>query len=161
MRKFSKKLQLNARGQSFEAFRVLIAMVIALAILVIILGVINYFDALRQNVSYDTLYSSWKSAYDSPNGKVIRVPGLFFSKDTRFARTQFANQVSLDKDCLVFDADTSLGYSFDQEAVVVTNSTIGAIYLQCSTENIVGAAASNCNAYCLLSFGKAIPTQSP
>ena len=149
---------MNARGQSFEAFRVLIAMVIALAILVIILGVINYFDALRQTVSYDTLNSSWKSAYDSPNGKVTRVSGLFFSKDTRFSRTQFAKQVSLDNECITFDADTTLGYAFDQDAVVVTNSTIGAIYMQCATDNIVGAAGSNCNAYCLISFGKPIAT---
>ncbi len=160
-KKVVHSLRMNARGQSFEAFRVLIAMVIALGILVIILGVINYFDTLRQNVSYDTLNSSWKSAYDSPNGKVIRVPGLFFSKDTRFSRTQFARQVSLDKECIAFDADTTLGYSFDQDAVVVTNSTIGAIYIQCSIENIVGAAGSNCNAYCMISFGKPIATSTP
>ena len=146
------------RGQSFEAFRVLIAMVIALAVLVIILGVISYFDSLRQKVSYDTLYSSWKSAVDSPNNEVVRVPGLFFTKGTRFSKTQFSRQVSLDNECIVFDADTSLGYSFDGDALEVTSSILGAIYMQCNVNNTVGASSGSggCFAYCLISFGKAI-----
>ncbi len=147
------------RGQSFEAFRVLIAMVIALAVLVIILGVIGYFDLVRQKVSYDTLYSSWKSAVDSPNNEVVPVKGLFFTKGTRFSKTQFSRQVSLDNECMAFEADTSIGYSFEGEAIEVTSSILGSIYMQCNIDNTVGAVGnSSCFVYCLISFGKAIPT---
>ena len=77
--------KLNEKGQAFEAYRVLIAMVISLAILVIILSAVSYFDELRKKVSTDTVYSSWKSAVDSPNGKVVEARNLYFTKDMLLA----------------------------------------------------------------------------
>ena len=152
----------SARGQAFEAYRVLIAVIIGLAVLLIILSAISYFDALRQSVSVNTLYSSWKSAVDSPNGKVVRASSLSFTKDTRFSRTQFTKQVGLEEGCLSFDADSGTGFKLDDSDadhpfVTVTGPIIGSVYMQCQTDNfIIPPGPSSCFAYCLMSFGKAI-----
>ncbi|MEK6902188.1 MAG: hypothetical protein AABX02_01195 [archaeon] len=155
--------KLNEKGQAFEAYRVLIAMVISLAILVIILSAVSYFDELRKKVSTDTVYSSWKSAVDSPNGKVVEARNLYFTKDTRFNRRQFGLQVGLDEACLVLDAEKSTGYQLvDTDPlhpyVQVLNNLSGEVYFQCSTLNDdIGADGGvDCFAYCRLSFGKTI-----
>ena len=108
------KRHTGERGQAFEAYRVLIAAVIAIAVLVIIVSTISYFDRLKEEVSTDTLNASWKSAVDAPNGKVIRAQDLSFNQGTTFSRRAFAKQVNLVDTCLVFDAEkaargTSLG----------------------------------------------------
>lgn len=154
------KTRMNQSGQAFEAYRVLIAMVLALAILLIILSAVSYFDTLRQRVSQDTLYSSWKSAVDSPNGKVIRATGLSFTTDTRFARVQFARQVGLEPACLSFDADPSTGFELHDEDpenpfVRVSSNLIGNVYFMCRLDNfIIPQGPGSCYAYCLVSFGK-------
>ncbi len=157
-----KKITMNSHGQAFEAYRVLIAVVLALAVLLIILSAISYFDALRQKVSTDTLYSSWKSAVDSPNGKVIRASNLSFTQDTRFSRGQFAKQVGLEEDCIQLDADPDTGYALDDSDpshpfVRVSRSIIGNIYMQCDAQNfIIPPGPASCYAFCLISFGKEI-----
>lgn len=154
---------MNQKGQAFEAYRMLIAMVLALAVLLIILSAISYFDALRQKVSLDTLYSSWKSAVDSPNGKIIRASNLSFTQETRFSRVQFAKQVGLEPECLQFDASSDTGFQLNDEGgenqyVRVTQNLIGSVYFQCRADNYINPPGpSSCLAYCTISFGKLIP----
>jgi hypothetical protein len=152
---------MNQSGQAFEAYRVLIAMVIALAVLLIILSAVTYFDKLREKVSLDTLYSSWKSAVDSPNGKVILARELFFPKGTVFNRRQFAVQVNLEETCVVLDGEKSAGFALDDSdiehpRVTAVNSVVGNVYMQCETTNDTIPGFGNCYAYCLLSFGKKV-----
>lgn len=153
---------INQKGQAFESFRLLIAMVIALAVLMIIVSAINYFDALRQKVSFDTLNASWQSAVDSPNGKVVRASNLSFTLDTRFSRTQFAKQAGLDPACLQFDAEKAGGFQLDDSDpehpyVYTTGSIVGTIFMSCQNENfIIPPGPDSCFVYCLVSFGKTI-----
>lgn len=152
----------DQKGQAFEAYRVLIAMVIALAVLLIILSTITYFDKLREKVSLETLYSSWKSAVDSPNGKVILSRELFFPEESRFGRTQFAKQVSLDEACIQFDAEKSTGFilndsDVDNPYVTVPSPVVGNVYMQCQIDNfITPPGPTTCYAFCLISFGKLV-----
>ena len=152
----------SARGQAFEAYRLLIAMVLALAVLLIILSAISYFDSLRQKVSQDTMYSSWKSAVDSPNGKIIRASNLYFTAETRFSRVQFAKQVGLDSSCVQFDAEPDVGFELNDEDidnpfVLVSQNVGGVVYFQCRADNfIIPLGDSSCLSYCLISFGKPI-----
>lgn len=153
--------KMNNKGQAFEAYRVLIAMIIALAVLLIILSTVAYFDELRKKVSTDTVYSSWKSAVDSPNGKIVEARNLYFTKDTRFNRRQFAIQVGLDEECLLLDAESSTGYQLVDSGpspyVQVLNNLVGVVYFMCQTDNYISAPSdASCYAYCTLSFGKSI-----
>jgi hypothetical protein len=158
---FNKK-KMGQKGQAFEAYRVLIAMVLALAVLLIIVSTITYFDKLREKVSLETLYSSWKSAVDSPNGKVILARDLFFPSGTRFSRTQFSKQVSLDESCLQLDGEKAAGFTLndadpEHPYVSVSQSVMGNVYMQCQTDNfIIPPGSPDCFAYCLLSFGKLV-----
>lgn len=155
-------MKLNEKGQSFEAYRVLIAVVIATVTLMIILGVIQYFDTLRHEVSMDSMNASWKSAVDSPNGKIVRVSDLSFTKDTVFSRIQFSKPVTLEPECIAFDAERGAGFSLmdddpDNPYVFVSGNVLGSVFIQCNSENFIGASDSaSCYAYCLISFGKAI-----
>jgi hypothetical protein len=159
-----KGITMNQSGQAFEAYRVLIAMVLALAVLLIIVSTITYFDKLREKVSLETLYSSWKSAVDAPNGKVILARDLFFPAGTRFSRSQFSKQVSLDESCLQFDAEKATGFTLNDSDVEhpyvnVASSVGGNVYMQCYSNNdngIVSDPIGSCYAYCLLSFGKLV-----
>lgn len=156
------KKGMGQKGQAFEAYRVLIAMVLALAVLLIIVSTVTYFDKLREKVSLETLYSSWKSAVDAPNGKVILARDLFFPQGTRFSRTQFSKQVSLDEACLQFDAEKAAGFvlndsDLDNPYVTLPSSVVGNVYMSCQTTNfIIPPGPTNCFAYCLLSFGKLV-----
>lgn len=153
---------MGRKGQAFEAYRVLIAMVIALAVLLIIVSTITYFDKLRERVSLETLYSSWKSAVDSPNGKVILARDLFVPQGTRFSRTQFARQVALDPACLQLDGEKAAGFTLedsdvDNPYVSVQASVVGNVYMSCQSVNwIIPPGPEDCYAYCLLSFGKLV-----
>ncbi len=159
MRKFPR---MNQKGQAFEAYRVLIAMVISLAILVIIVSAISYFDKLREKVSLDTIYSSWKSAADAPNGRVVLAKELYFTKDSRFGQRQFAQRAGLDEACISLDAETSAGFTLndddpDNPFVIVTSTTVGNVYMQCQTTNFLSTnAPDTCSEYCLISFGKLV-----
>ncbi len=150
---------MNSRGQAFEAYRFLIAAVIALAVLVIIVGVINYFDQKRQDISFDNLYTGWQSAVSSPDGKVIQVAGLSFKKDTRFGKVQFVKQANLVEDCVQFDANPPAGFQLinSDQTVEVQNTVQGNVYIQCHTEAPLGFTSNSaCFAYCIISFGKSI-----
>ncbi len=155
---------MNQRGQAFEAYRLLIAMVIALAVLVIILSAVAYFDDLRRRVSQDTLYSSFKSAVDSPNGKVVQASGLAFTSGTTYSRTQFAKQTSLEDECIQLDAEDDFGFKLnednpDKPFVSVATTIQGSVFFQCQTDNfIIPPGPDNCFVYCLISFGKTIQT---
>jgi hypothetical protein len=155
-------MKMNQKGQSFEAYRVLIAAVIAIAVLVIIMGVIQYFDTLRNKVSLDTINASWKSAVDSPNGKIIRVSDLSFTIDTVFSRPQFSKQVNLEPECIAFDAERAAGYYLvdddpEKPHVKVVSNVLGNVFMQCDSENFIGTSDSAaCYAYCLISFGKPV-----
>lgn len=159
-----KTQSIGERGQAFEAYRVLIAMIIALAVLLIILSAVAYFDELRKKVSTDTVYSSFKSAVDSPNGRVVEARNLYFTQDTRFNRRQFAVQVGLDDECLMLDAEKTAGYELvdsdpEHPYVQSLSNLVGVVYFQCQTDNFVNAPAdATCYAFCLLSFGKPIET---
>jgi len=154
--------KLDQKGQAFEAYRLLIAMVIALAVLVIILSAITYFDDLRKRVSRDTLYSSFQSAVDSPNGKVVQASDLAFTKDTTYSRVQFAKQMGLQPECIQLDAEKDSGFVLNDDnpdaPFVAVNSTIqGNVYMQCHTDNVIlPRGPDTCFAYCIISFGKAI-----
>ena len=159
---FAKKKGLGSRGQAFEAYRFLIAAVIALAVLVIIVGVINYFDQKRQDISFDNLYTGWQSAVSSPDGKVIQVAGLSFKKDTRFGKVQFVKLVNLVEDCVQFDANPATGFQLinGDETVEVQTSVQGNAYIQCTTDPPSGFTSNSaCFAYCLISFGKSISVE--
>lgn len=156
---------LNQKGQAFEAYRLLIAMVIALAVLVIILSAVAYFDDLRKRVSRDTLYSAFQSAVDSPNGKVVQASDLAFTKDTTYSRVQFAKQMGLDPACIQLDADKDAGFELnddnpDTPFVRVLSSVQGSVYMQCHTQNvIIPPGPDSCFVYCILSFGKLIRSE--
>ncbi len=158
--KDKKKLKLNQHGQAFEAYRLLIAMVIALAVLIIILSAISYFDELRKRVSQDTLYSSFKSAIDSPNGKIVKTTNLVFPSGSRYTRTQFARPNNLEEECIQLDASKDTGFELhDEDAsapyVNVAQSIQGSAYFQCRTDNfIIPPGPDTCFVYCLISFGK-------
>lgn len=157
-----KKFKMNEKGQAFEAYRLLIAMVIALAVLVIILSAVAYFDDLRRKVSQDTLYSSFKSAVDSPNGKVVQASGLAFTAGTTYSRVQFARQASLEDECIQLDAGDDYGFRLNEDnpdtPYVKVDSTLqGSVFFTCATDNfIIPPGPDTCFVYCLISFGKAI-----
>ena len=154
--------KLNQKGQAFEAYRLLIAMVIALAVLVIILSAVAYFDDLRRKVSQDTLYSSFKSAVDSPNSKVVKATSLAFVSGSTYSRTQFARQTSLEDECIQLDGDKSSGFDLDDSDplhpfIRVASSIQGSMYFQCDTSNfIIPPGPDSCFVYCIISFGKAL-----
>ncbi|MDZ4256928.1 MAG: hypothetical protein U1C71_04925 [archaeon] len=148
------------RGQAFEAYRVLIAGVITLAVLVIIFGALGYFESLREDASYETLYTSWKSAVDSPNGKVIIASKLAFTQGTIFSRPQFARQVNLENACIALEAESAAGYLLndtnpDAPFIQVSGNILGNVYMQCRPDNFIFTDPQvGCYVYCLLSFGK-------
>lgn len=162
--KQKKRFTINQKGQAFEAYRLLIAMVIALAVLVIILSAVAYFDDLRKRVSQDTMYTSFKSAVDSPNGKIVQASDLAFTSGTTFSRRQFSLKAGVEEDCILLDAENDFGFRLnddnpDAPFVSVPATIQGSVFFQCQTENFILSPNDACYVYCLISFGKRIASE--
>ena len=92
---------LNQFGQEFSVFRMLIAFVMGVAILLIILTAVEQFDEYKYSISKKRMYEGFHSAVQSPNGDVIVRDDLRFRIGDMLTAGGFASQESLDPGCVV------------------------------------------------------------
>ena len=71
---------LETRAQSGAVFRLMIDGIVGLAILLIIISALSYFQALRVQAANEKFFSLVESATNSPNGKVFVEKNLLFTQ---------------------------------------------------------------------------------
>jgi hypothetical protein len=142
---------MDAKGQGTESFRLLIAAIMGLMILLIVLGIIDYFNTKKFEISMERFYGGLGTASQTPNGTLIELNELYFLP-TVITRNYLAGRYNLPEECVVLDAKSSSdlvlapsGKSISIKNVVQTNA-----FFRCTPQE------AGCQIYCIVSLGKRI-----
>ncbi|MBU2099864.1 hypothetical protein KKG83_05415 [Candidatus Micrarchaeota archaeon] len=158
-------MKLNQKGQEFEVFNVLIGAVLALAILVIIISLINYLEDLKVTSSRQVIEQKLKSAAQSPDGSIFVAKGVILPQDSSFNSQQFGFILNIEPECIEFDFPQEINSMYYPNS---SKNTIGfskrvqtEFYVLCQKEDIdfsgyngtLECNSENCEFCCLASFG--------
>ncbi|MDO8537670.1 MAG: hypothetical protein Q7S21_02190 [archaeon] len=144
-------INMNSKGQSFAVFKLLIGAIVALAILTIIVGVIDYFDNIKIQISEKQMIDSIVSAANAPN-QLVKAEKLSFSKGSSYSKKVFAQTINIEEECIILGSD---GSAFNDlgNAILIENNVQADVFFRCE-EN---AQPVTCPLECTVSFGKSIP----
>lgn len=143
---------LNESGQGFSVFRLLISAIMGLMILLIILGVYNYFEKIRIDLGYQTIVNGFENAVNKHDGTVILVDSAELPAGTEISSFSLSQGTGLDKDCIKITGQNSDVFSIASDNRLATMNHYAKlnIYIRCET-NIEG-----CEIYCTVSLNKKI-----
>ena len=138
---------MDSKAQAFAPFRMLIGAVMALLILVIIIGAINYFEDLRVNVSRQRFYDGLNNAINQPNETILRVEDAQFTEGTTFSTLGLSKRSGLESECIEFIDTDSPTFLVEDDLLTIKENVLTDIFIKCETEN------GSCVIFCELSFG--------
>ena len=111
--KHKKYELLNQRGQGSDVFRLLIGAVMALAILLIVLGIVNLVGEEKFKLSRQRFFDGFSTAHDSPDGlSPVEREKLFFNKHEIFTSDSLARQFQMQPQCIQFFSEHPRASSF-------------------------------------------------
>ncbi len=151
------------RAQAEAVFRLMIDSVIGLAILLVILSALNYFQGqvvVQSKADFITLV---KNAVNSPTGAVLKSSELTFTNKYAVDSSDLQNWTQLSQNCFKFSSrGGSAVTSSDEKGVQFTQNIKMVVYAQCTTVQGCDLRTppeswSSCCNQCLISFGKIIP----
>ncbi len=139
---------LNESGQAFSVFRLLISAIMGLMILLIILGVSDYFYKLQLNLGYQRVVDGFSTAANKHDGTVIIIEEAELPAGTQIAGLSIARGSGVEPDCISVTGaqSNSITYNSTNIATIEHNTKIS-VYIKCE---ILGA----CNPECLISLNK-------
>ena len=149
---------LNHSGQGGEVFRFLIGAILALAILVIIIGIIAYLERWRIDVSNKYLYEGLNNAVQTPNGETVIRKKLTFAKGTMFTSGGFAHVAGLSPKCVTLLARKSANMTLEDNAALHTQTlklhtnAVMDVYFRCVKSDDDACQPSGTS--CEISFGQ-------
>ena len=143
------KTSLGERGQYFSGFRMLIGAIMALAILAIILGAIDYFRQLEVSSSNQQFLQGFSSAVEASDGSVIAKKNILL-QPAEFGSVYFARLARTDPECVEFRSSGISNYTIspDGHGVRINNEIKTDIFFKCE-RFVLG-----CDVRCTISFGK-------
>ncbi|MFA5763593.1 MAG: hypothetical protein WC915_02170 [archaeon] len=146
------------KAQSGAVFRLMIDGIIGLAIFMVILSSLSYFQNLRLGTSQQELFAIIESAKNSPNGVVFpSKDNLLFAKGDGISTNNLQDIIGLNKECFTFES--GLGFAKVIGGGVGIEFTGGIetkIYAKCSPsgEFCDYGEEECCQINCIISFGK-------
>lgn len=142
---------MNVKGQEFIGYKMLIGAIVALFILMIIIGAINYFSTLREDISDQVVINGLEAAANSPNGDVIKRSDVTLHEGSYSARS-FSKATGVEEECIYLSSINTSSFYKDIvfNAIVVNESVLADIYFRCNTGSI---CTSGCEICCDVSFG--------
>jgi len=167
-KKKNRFIVMNQKGQEFEVFNILVGAVLALAILVIIISIITYFEQIKLDSSIQSIQQKLTNAAQSPDGSVFVSKDVIIPADYSFNSKQFSLILNIDEECIEFDFPhdlTSIYYPNSPERnVIAFNKRIQTnFFVVCQSRNdgvlyfsdysLMQCPASCDEFCCLASFG--------
>jgi len=144
----------NAKGQAFTLYKMLISVIFIFLILMIIISAINYFENLRLDVSTQRVIKAMNEAAKQPNSDILKVEDVSIKKGTAFTAEALSEVSGLEPDCLTFDAFDYPSVELDTDNYVRTTESLSTtIYIRCASDP---AICTPCTICCLFSLGKEI-----
>lgn len=164
----SKNIFSENKAQSEVVFRLLIDSIIGLAILLIIVSSISYFQEQAILQDRETLVSLIQSAVNSPDGKIFTAQNLTFKEGFAISSINTQTWTGLSMNCLSFDS-SSLSVKLD-EGSTDNGSTFSTleferllmvnVYARCvpimgsCNPRVEPTSPDECCVNCVVSFGK-------
>ena len=138
----------------FWPFRLLVAAIFGLAVLLIIISAINYFNTMRLRESEEKLMEGLHSAINAPTTPDKLENGLVLREDLSFARgvysvKPFSNRFNMPVDCIKFQSYRTNFEVMDEKRMNVKYDAKADVYFQC-----VYQSADPCSIVCYISIGK-------
>ena len=151
------------KAQSEAVFRLMIDGIVGMAILLIIISSLSYFQELRVQASNAKFFSLVESSINSPNGNVFVEKKLSFVKGGSFSAVKLQREYNIPLKC--FDFETNLSYAkiIGQDSgtgagkgIEFTQSVETNVYAKCELSNnsCDVDATDCCELNCVFSFGK-------
>ncbi|MEI7960866.1 MAG: hypothetical protein WCI04_00875 [archaeon] len=159
---------MNEKGQGEAVFRLLIDSVVGMAILLIIISMISYFNNQVIEQSRVDLINSMNDAVSSPDGKIVKTGDLTFAKGFVVNQAFAQDWTGQGAKCFSFDArgaslniltkdGVPAGVQFTQNLTIQVN-------IQCKSSSnanscnpkIAPETEADCCFTCLIAFGKDI-----
>ncbi len=144
-------LDSDEKGQAFEPFKMLIGAIMALAVLLIIIGAIQYFENLRLDVSKQRFLEGLQNAVRMPNGELLVVDELQFQKGQAYTAAGLAKNAGLEGECITFTDNGENSIEVDEKSVEFTQGQQVDAYIKCEP-NTTGT----CEIGCEISFNTPI-----
>ena len=162
-------MKLNQKGQEFEVFNLLIGAILALAILVIIISIINYLEDIKIDSSMESIEQKLKNASQSPDGSVFVSQEIIIPKDFSFNSKQISRILNINEECVEFDFPQNAKWaeypnSPEKNIIFFPRRIQTAFYVVCqhlddgrlyhSSYSQMQCPQESCNEFCcLLAFG--------
>lgn len=148
----------NQYGE-FEPFKMLIGAIMALVVLTIILGAIDFFGKWTVDISDKKLLTGIRNAVQQPNGKPLEIRNLAFEAGTIYSANSVGRQVGLEPECLHFEGPPNYSSIIVGNSTVQINNRVEAnVYAVCYTnkdESGAGFCTSfDCEVCCKIYFAK-------
>ncbi len=129
----------------------LIAAVMALAVLMIIIGAIQYFDDQQFGISKERFFDGVQNAVRQPNGELLVVEQLQFKKGDSFSSNGVGKNAGISGECITFSGTGTNGavVSPDGESISFAERVLVDAFIKCSPASPAGGT---CEAECEISF---------
>ncbi|MFH0715007.1 MAG: hypothetical protein V1847_04385 [Candidatus Diapherotrites archaeon] len=138
-----------ARGQYFEGYDLLIAVIFAALVLGIIIGVVTELDKHKGTVSMRLFVQGLQSAVNSPDGTVVKVEHVVFPK-LSFSTSFLAGQQStVPAECFTLQGLSHSGQTIRPDTISILQSFEQTVFMKCQQET-----GGNCDISCIVSFGQ-------
>ncbi|HLC78925.1 MAG TPA: hypothetical protein VJG83_00710 [archaeon] len=119
----------------------------ALTVLMIIIGAINYFDDLRLSVSKQRFFEGLENATRQPNGETLQIENLQFARGDSFSQVGLSKAIGLPEQCIQFAPSGSPTFSGDNTVVTVNENILTNVYVTCDVN-----PTNECEIGCVISF---------
>jgi hypothetical protein len=147
-------LLLNSKGQESATFELLVVAIMGLAIMLIVLGIADYFSGLRFQASERAFNDSFNSAVNMPNGEIITAPKVYLNEGDK-TTASLSKQSSIPAECIQIEAVNLPAFKLEgNERIQILKAVEANVYFRCILSSLYGIR--DCEESCLVSFGKEI-----
>ena len=148
---------IDNKAQAGSVFRLMVDSIVGLAILLLILSSLTYFQGLKVDVSRAQFISIVEAAIESPNGKIISSDGvLIFTEEASFTASMLNGLTGYPSDCFTFRGPKSFADIPDNEQAITFKQNISTnVYGRCTVDPDVALEYGNdeCSVNCVFYFG--------
>ncbi len=128
------------------------AAVLGLSILVIILGIITYFENYKYQLSQERFYATLKSAMNTPTSELLKEKKVLFKGGEIYSSQMFEKVYSIPSECFSVQSPmTQLVKTIGTNSVQILQPTQLDVFYRCDP---AGICPAGCNTCCTISFGR-------
>jgi hypothetical protein len=133
-----------------ETFNLIVAAVLGLAILVIIVGIVLYFQNQKFLLSQQRFDATFDRALATPTGDVLVEKNVFFKGGELYSGAIFATGHAIGADCVSVQGGNQSALIVTPDYVRIKTPTELDVYYKCTSTPTDPA----CGVACVVSFGK-------